>query len=147
VRPRAEADKSHQELLAYGQLLEQGLGRSMCTFNLHHLACQLTRQVKQRGLTYQWLEHWYERFIGVLKQATKYRITAPLRRNGADTAFLVRHSQTLGASFTNDMSQAEFIKRWCLNTVLAEVSSDADGSAVVRVHVPPLAAVTVPVAL
>jgi hypothetical protein len=46
-----------------------------------------------------------------------------------------------------DMSQAEFIKRWCLNIVLAEVSSDADGSAVVRVHVPPLAAVTVPVAL
>jgi hypothetical protein len=46
----------------------------MCTFNLHHLACQLTRQVKQRGLTHQWLEHWYERFIGVLKQATKYRI-------------------------------------------------------------------------
>jgi hypothetical protein len=37
--------------------------------------------------------------------------------------------------------------RWCLNSVLAEVSSDADGSAVVRVHVPPLAAVTVPVAL
>ncbi len=38
------------------------------------------------------------------------------------------------------------IKRWCLNNVLAESSSDADGSAVVRVHVPPLAAVTVPVA-
>ena len=34
-----------------------------------------------------------------------------------------------------------------LNNVLAESSSDADGSAVVRVHVPPLAAVTVPVAL
>jgi hypothetical protein len=46
-----------------------------------------------------------------------------------------------------DMSQAEFIKRWCLNNVLAESSLDADGSAVVRVHVPPLAAVTVPVAL
>ncbi len=46
-----------------------------------------------------------------------------------------------------DMSQAEFIKRWCLNNVLAESSSDADGSAVGRVHVPPLAAVTVPVAL
>jgi hypothetical protein len=45
------------------------------------------------------------------------------------------------------MSQAEFIKRWCLNNVLAEVSSDADGSAVVRVHVPPLNAVTVPMAL
>jgi hypothetical protein len=45
------------------------------------------------------------------------------------------------------MSQAEFIKPWCLNNVLAESSSDADGSAVVRVHVPPLAAVTVPVAL
>jgi hypothetical protein len=45
------------------------------------------------------------------------------------------------------MSQAEFIKRWCLNNVLAEVSSDADGSAVVRVHVPPLAAVTTPGAL
>jgi hypothetical protein len=30
-----------------------------------------------------------------------------------------------------DMSQAEFIKRWCLNNVLrAESSSDADGSAV-----------------
>jgi hypothetical protein len=44
----------------------------------------------------------------------------------------------LGASFGKrfDMSQAEFIKRWCLNNVLAEVSSDADGSAVVRVHVP-----------
>jgi hypothetical protein len=46
-----------------------------------------------------------------------------------------------------DVSQAEFIKRWCLNNVLADVSSDADGSAIVRVHVPPLAAVTVPVAL
>jgi hypothetical protein len=45
-----------------------------------------------------------------------------------------------------DMSQAEFIKRWCLNSVLAEVSSDADESATVRVHVPPLAVVTVPVA-
>ena len=45
-----------------------------------------------------------------------------------------------------NMSQADFIKRWCLNNVLAEVSSDADGSAVVRVHVPPLTAVTVPVA-
>ena len=48
-----------------------------------------------------------------------------------------------------DMSQAEFIKRWCLNNVLnvlAESSSDADGSAVVRVHVPPLNVVTVPVA-
>ncbi len=44
-------------------------------------------------------------------------------------------------------SVTEFIKRWCLNNMLAEVSSDADGSAVVRVHVPPLAAVTVPVAL
>jgi hypothetical protein len=44
------------------------------------------------------------------------------------------------------MSQADFIERWCLNNVLAEVSSDADGSAVVRVHVPPLTAVTVPVA-
>ena len=38
------------------------------------------------------------------------------------------------------------LKRWCLNNVLAESSSDADGSAVVRVHVPPLNAVTVPVA-
>ncbi len=49
-----------------------------------------------------------------------------------------------------DMSQAEFIKRWCLNNVLvvlAESCSDEDGSAVVCVHVPPLAAVTVPVAL
>ncbi len=45
-----------------------------------------------------------------------------------------------------NMSQADFIERWCLNTVLAEVSSGADGSAVVRVHVPPLHAVTVPVA-
>jgi hypothetical protein len=47
------------------------------------------------------------------------------------------------------MSQADFIERWCLNNVLAEVSSGADGSAVVRVHVvhvPPLNAVTVPVA-
>jgi hypothetical protein len=44
------------------------------------------------------------------------------------------------------MSQAGFIERWCLNNVLAEVSSGADGSAVVRVHVPPLNAVTVPVA-
>ena len=35
-----------------------------------------------------------------------------------------------------NMSQADFIKRWCLNNVLAEVSSDADGSAVVRVHLP-----------
>ena len=35
-----------------------------------------------------------------------------------------------------DVSQAEFIKRRCLNIVLAESSSDADGSAVVRVHVP-----------
>ena len=42
------------------------------------------------------------------------------------------------------MSQADFIERWCLNNVLAEVSSGADGSAVVRVHVPPLNAVTVP---
>jgi hypothetical protein len=40
------------------------------------------------------------------------------------------------------MSQAGFIERWCLNNVIAEVSSDADGSAVVRVHVPPLNAVT-----
>jgi hypothetical protein len=45
------------------------------------------------------------------------------------------------------LTVAWFIKRWCLNNVLAESSSDADGSAVVRVHVPPLAAVTVPVAL
>jgi hypothetical protein len=45
-----------------------------------------------------------------------------------------------------NMSQAGFIERWCLNNVLAEVSSGADGSAVVRVHVPPLNAVTVPVA-
>jgi len=45
-----------------------------------------------------------------------------------------------------NMSQADFIERWCLNNVLAEVSSGADGSAVVRVHVPPLNAVTVPVA-
>jgi hypothetical protein len=44
------------------------------------------------------------------------------------------------------MSHAGFIERWCLNNVLAEVSSGADGSAVVRVHVPPLNAVTVPVA-
>jgi hypothetical protein len=44
------------------------------------------------------------------------------------------------------LSQAGFIERWCLNNVLAEVSSGADGSAVVRVHVPPLNAVTVPVA-
>ena len=43
-----------------------------------------------------------------------------------------------------NMSQAGFIERWCLNNVLAEVSSGADGSAVVRVHVPPLNAVTVP---
>jgi hypothetical protein len=44
------------------------------------------------------------------------------------------------------MSQAGFIERWCFNNVLAEVSSGADGSAVVRVHVPPLNVVTVPVA-
>ncbi len=31
-----------------------------------------------------------------------------------------------------NMSQAGFIERWCLNNVLAEVSSGADGSAVVR---------------
>jgi hypothetical protein len=46
-----------------------------------------------------------------------------------------------------NMSQAGFIERWCLNSVLAEVSSDADESAAVRVNMPPLAAVTVPVAL
>jgi hypothetical protein len=81
----------------------------------------------------------------------------PPKAASADTGFGClltlqgrRRHCLLGASFTRqrlDMSQAEFIKRWCLNNVLAEVSSDADGSAVARVHVPPLAAVTVPVAL
>lgn len=54
--------------------LPQMSGKALCTYNLHLLGCQLTRQVKQRGLTEQWLEHWYERHIGVLKAATKYRI-------------------------------------------------------------------------
>ena len=45
-----------------------------------------------------------------------------------------------------DMSQAEFIARWCLGAVLAHVSSDAAGSATVSVHVPSMTAVTVPLA-
>jgi hypothetical protein len=42
------------------------------------------------------------------------------------------------------MSQADFIRRWCIGTVLARVSSTAAGSAAVEVHVPPMTAVTVP---
>ncbi len=45
-----------------------------------------------------------------------------------------------------DMSQADYVQRWCLGAVLADVSSDAAGSAVARVHVPPMTAVAVPVA-
>jgi hypothetical protein len=45
-----------------------------------------------------------------------------------------------------DLSQADFVQRWCIGTVLAHVSSDTAGSAAVRVHVPTMTAVTVPVA-
>jgi hypothetical protein len=46
-----------------------------------------------------------------------------------------------------NMSQAGFIERWCLNNVLAEVSSGADGSAVsCACTCATLNAVTVPVA-
>jgi hypothetical protein len=44
-----------------------------------------------------------------------------------------------------DLSQEDFAQRWCLGAVLAHVSSDAAGSVAVRVHVPPMNAVTVPV--
>jgi hypothetical protein len=46
------------------------------------------------------------------------------------------------------MSQADLVQlvqRWCLGAVLAHVSSDAAGSAAVRVYVPPMTAVPVPV--
>ncbi len=51
-----------------------------------------------------------------------------------------------------NLSQAGFIERWCLNNVLAEVSSDADvrvsccACTYVHMHVPLLTTVTVPVA-
>jgi hypothetical protein len=37
-----------------------------------------------------------------------------------------------------DVSQADFVERWCLGSVLAHVSMDAAGSAALCVHVPPL---------
>jgi hypothetical protein len=36
--------------------LPQMSGKALCTYNLRLLGCQLTRQVKQQGLTEQWLE-------------------------------------------------------------------------------------------
>jgi hypothetical protein len=46
---------------------------SVCTFNLHLLACRLLLQVLQRGITYEQLELWVERLIGEYKQRVKYR--------------------------------------------------------------------------
>lgn len=47
--------------------------RELCTFNLHLLACRLTQQCLERGLTWQHGELWVERMIGLFKRRIKYR--------------------------------------------------------------------------
>lgn len=47
---------------------------SLCTYNLHLLACLMLSQVLEQGHTSDWLEVWLERFLGFIKRRTKYRI-------------------------------------------------------------------------
>lgn len=82
----------------------QVLSKTLCTFNLHLLCCQLARQVKQRGLTWQYGELWVERLIGEFKRRTKYRthgqpevtmVNDYLMRCALQQARLAEHGQEL----------------------------------------------------
>jgi hypothetical protein len=126
---------------SYTALLSHDQAQSMRRSNAPQAARNTNRPVAIAGQQRHKLPSWLRRAI---RLDCWLRVSADL----AGTAPTLPSWCVIHKRF--DMSQAEFIKRWCLNNVLAEPSSDADGSAVVavvRVHVPPLAAVTVPVAL
>ncbi|KAF8072962.1 hypothetical protein HT031_000622 [Scenedesmus sp. PABB004] len=87
----AEAAKAQQEIIEYGKLVEQDLDpskpaeqrtSSLCTFNLHHLACVLHMQALYRGLTVHELELWVERCVGWIKRRSRDRVA----RDGARLA-------------------------------------------------------------
>ncbi|KAF6249803.1 hypothetical protein COO60DRAFT_1706343 [Scenedesmus sp. NREL 46B-D3] len=102
------AVQAHEELLAYGRLVEEHTKGSACTYNLHMLACQLLMQALKRGATYEQFELWVERLIGEIKQRVKLRTHADPEKTMMGDDMLRRALQRWRLQFSDLQTWQEF---------------------------------------
>jgi hypothetical protein len=81
---------------------------SLCTYNLHLLACQLLIQTLTRGATYELYELWVERLIGEFKQRVKYRTRAEPEKTMMADDMLKRSLQRWRSKFPEVLTWQQF---------------------------------------